>query len=333
VLDLARGADLVILEQASKLLVNYPLLTLQFRSSWPAVALWGHGINLQRHTASHVGETIKAIASRHARWFFAYTESTRQLMITRGIPDSRITVVQNSIDASTLCRAIRDISNDEIRRYSADWGSSSGRTAVFIGSLYPEKRLRFLVEACAIVAGQLPQFRLLIAGDGPDRPVAEELAQNYAFVTFLGRVDGRERDALLRIADCIAMPGLVGLAIVDSFAAEAPIITTSVSYHSPEIEYLEDGVNGILVRNEYSPDQFAQAVLEVLTDESLSTKLRSGCRIAAERYTNEEMVHRFANGIERALETTGANVTSGSNRLGANLPSALASKLMHHHPR
>jgi hypothetical protein len=104
------------------------------------------------------------------------------------------------------------------------------------------------------------------------------------------------------------MPGLVGLAIVDSFAAEAPIITTSVPYHSPEIEYLEDGVNGILVRDEYSPDQFAQAVLEVLTDESLGTRLRSGCRIAAERYTNEEMVHRFANGIERALETTGVNV-------------------------
>jgi glycosyltransferase involved in cell wall biosynthesis len=315
VLDLAEGADLVIVEQASKLLVNYVFLALQSRSTSPAVALWGHGANLQRHTASRIGEAIKVLASRRARWWFAYTESTRQLLITRGIPNSRITVVQNSTDTVALRRDMADIADHELRSCRAVWQSTPGRTAVFIGGLYAEKRLRFMVQACAIAAEHLPHFRLLIAGDGPDRAVAEELAKAHGFVMFLGRVDGREKAALLQIADCIVMPGLVGLAIVDSFAAEAPLITTSVPYHSPEIDYLEDGVNGILVRDPYSPSEFGKAVRDVMTDELLIAGLRTGCRIAAERYTNEEMVRRFADGVELALEATGSDSESGRHRL------------------
>ena len=305
VLDLAEGADLVIVEQASKLMVNYVLLALQFRPTSPAVALWGHGANLQRHTASRIGEAVKVLVSRRARWWFAYTEGTRQLLVARGIPNSRITVVQNSTDTVGLRRAMASIVDDELRRYRASWKSTPGRTAVFIGGLYAEKRLRFMVEACSIVAEQLPHFRLLIAGDGPDRAVIEELANTHGFVKFLGRVDGREKDALLRIADCIVMPGLVGLAIVDSFAAEAPLITTNMPYHSPEIDYLEDGVNGILVHDAYNPEEFAKAVQDVLSDERLSARLRNGCRIAADRYTNEEMVRRYADGIELALKASG----------------------------
>ena len=295
------------MEQASKLLVNYVLLVLQIRSMSPAVALWGHGANLQRHTASRVGEAVKVFASRRARWWFAYTESTRQLLIASGVPYSRITVVQNSTDTVALRRAMAELTDRELGTYRSAWQSTPGRTAVFIGGLYAEKRLEFMVEACTIVAAQIPKFRLIIAGDGPDRTATEELAKTHEFVTFLGRVDGIERAALLRIADCIVMPGLVGLTIVDSFAAEAPLITTSVPYHSPEIDYLEDGVNGTLVGDPYNPDEFAKAVHDVLSDEVLNARLRSGCRIAVERYSNEEMVRRYADGIELALEATGGD--------------------------
>jgi len=308
VINLARGSDLVIVEQASKLLVNYVFLFFQSWSAWPYVGLWGHGGNLQKNSASRIGEFFKVHTSRHARWWFAYTEGTRRLMTSRGIPDSRITVVQNSIDTATLRSAMADMSESDVVAYRVGWKSLTGKTAVYIGSLYPEKRLQFLVQACTIVAAQLPHFRLLIAGDGSDRRIVEELASTHRFVTFLGRVDGKDRVALLRIADCIVMPGLVGLAIVDAFAAEAPMVTTGVPYHSPEIEYLEDEVNGIMVGDSYDPDKYAEAVLRVLCDEDLNLRLRAGCELAAERYTNDAMVKRFVAGIEQALETTRRDV-------------------------
>ena len=87
-------SDLVIVEQAGKLLINYPLL-LGSNLSGPPTALWGHGSNLQIHTASRVSESLKRRYSRLPHWWFAYTEGSRQRVEDLGYPPERITVVQN----------------------------------------------------------------------------------------------------------------------------------------------------------------------------------------------------------------------------------------------
>jgi len=307
VLDLTKSVDLVIVEQASKLLVNYFLLARQLLPRTPSVAMWGHGVNLQTQTANRLGEYVKKLVSRRSRWWFAYTEGTRQIMINKGIPASRITVVQNSIDAEALRQSILELPADIEAQMRTLWRCATGKTAVFVGGLYAEKRLDFLIQACATVATEIPQFRLVIAGDGPDRTHVEGLVKDLDFVTYIGRVDGSDRVSLLRIADCIVMPGLVGLAIIDSFVAEAPLITTNLKSHSPEIEYLEDGINGICVRDSDDPDAFAKAVKNVISSGELMARLRIGCRLSADKYSLNAMVTRFADGIELALVTLSAD--------------------------
>ena len=46
-------------------------------------------------------------------------------------------------------------------------------------------------------------------------------------------------------------PGLVGLSIIDSFAAGIPIITTTSKIHSPEISYLQHNYNGLILENDF----------------------------------------------------------------------------------
>jgi hypothetical protein len=58
--------------------------------------------------------------------------------------------------------------------------------------------------------------------------------------------------------------------------------------HSPEIDYLEDGVNSILGHDANSDDTFTQAVLEILSNEGLNIRLRSGGRITAQQYTRSD---------------------------------------------
>jgi len=79
----------------------------------------------------------------------------------------------------------------------------------------------------------------------------------------------------------------------------APLITTDISGHGPEIEYLVDHGNGLKVANNIR--SVADAIRSVLQDASLSSALRRGCREAASRLTFANMVEHFAEGVLAAL--------------------------------
>ncbi|MEP6878903.1 MAG: glycosyltransferase [Nitrosospira sp.] len=50
----------------------------------------------------------------------------------------------------------------------AEIGAEDGtKIGLFCGSLYPDKRLDYMVEAADQIHAALPDFRLLIMGDGP----------------------------------------------------------------------------------------------------------------------------------------------------------------------
>jgi glycosyltransferase involved in cell wall biosynthesis len=95
------------------------------------------------------------------------------------------------------------------------------------------------------------------------------------------------------------MPGLVGLAILDSFAMQTPAVTTDFPYHSPEIEYLENEVNGIITHN--TLHSYAQAVISLLQDEEKRKRLAEACKTAASTYTLDQMVSNYAEGILKCL--------------------------------
>jgi hypothetical protein len=43
---------------------------------------------------------------------------------------------------------------------------------------------------------------------------------------------------------------------------ETPIITTNYPFHSPEIDYLENGINGLVAENNI--EDYSKTVIEVL---------------------------------------------------------------------
>lgn len=302
-LDVIRGSDLVIVEQASKLVINYLLLAGSISRIGPKVALWGHGANLQRHTASRLSETIKRHYSRLPHWWFSYTESTKQIVSGLGFPSERITVVQNAIDTRGLRSSIASLTSGEVNAYTRSFGGTRGHIGLFLGSLYDDKRLEFLIEAAEVAHVADPAFALLIAGDGPDRDLVSRAADRHTFIHWLGRVDGRERALALAASNVMLMPGLVGLAILDSFAGEAPLITTAIDFHSPEIEYLRQSVNGKCLPADIDAKGYGNYVAEILAAPQALEKLVVGCRESADIYTIEAMTERFRTGIITAMET------------------------------
>jgi glycosyltransferase involved in cell wall biosynthesis len=287
-----RNSDLIVVEQASKLVVNYMLLTRAAFGGAP-VALWGHGINSQPDGSliGRIAEAAKRHYSLAPLWWFAYTKGTADIVTSLGFPNSRITIVQNALDTNQLSEWLSDFPESE----------EDTQSCLYLGALYVDKRIDFLLDAAHRIAELRPGFELIVAGDGPLRAVMQEAATKYPYIKYVGPVFGPEKAHLLRRARLLLIPGAVGLVVLDGFASGTPLVTTAVRNHGPEAEYIEDGVNGIVVEEYDNSGAYARAVVDLLDDGARRAELVSACELAATRYSLPQMVSRFAEGIESAL--------------------------------
>jgi glycosyltransferase involved in cell wall biosynthesis len=294
VLGKLKGADLVILEDASRNLLNYALFLLR-PFGGPRFALWGHGWN---HTdpPNRLAEWLKGKIGKRSDWYFAYTAAVRNGLIARGYDGARISNVQNCLPAPDL-----DASDGQLEQVRAELGlPADARVGLFCGRMYASKRLEFLLAAAERVHERLPSFHLLLGGGGPDQLLAEDAARRHAFVHYLGPLHDPRKAAVYGLARLVAMPGLVGLALVDAFQHHVPLITTTHPYQAPEIDYLEPGVNGMITED--TVEAFAQGIYRLAMDDDSHAKLVAGCQSAAQSITFDDMVRRFADGILAALD-------------------------------
>ena len=306
-------ADLVVVEQASKLLLNYRLF-LRHVLRKQKLAFWGHGRNLRDHAASRLGEAAKRYMSTRVHWWFAYNAMSRRMVSQLGFPEARITDVQNAIDTNALREAYQGVSDEHVAALRQELNLQGDDVCLYIGGMYTEKRLGFLLEACRLVKAQRRGFEMVFIGAGEQAALVQEASRRHDWLHYVGPRFNAERVPYFKMAKLLLLPGLVGLAILDAFCLETPLVTTGVPFHSPEIDYLKPGVNGFMVDRPDDAGAYAQAVVRLLEDEAKRQRLIEGGRVAGRRYTVEEMADRFSGGIEQALALGFDGVRSGEAR-------------------
>jgi glycosyltransferase involved in cell wall biosynthesis len=298
-LHLVRGCDLIIVEQASQNLLNYVLFVQQFAGR-RRVALWGHGRSFGADP-HRLGEASKRWWSRRAHWWFAYTDLAADIVRDFGMDPARITVVRNAIDTRELRTAIGAMTEDDAASTRDGLGLTGLHTALYLGRLASEKRLDYLCEAIDAARAAVADLDLVIAGAGPEEERVRAFAATRPWVHVVGPVHGDDKAALLRVADVLLMPASSGLVVLDSFAAGIPMVVGASLPHGPEVSYLDDGVNGLVVDDRGDPRRYGAAVAELLIDRERLDRLRAGSSSSADEFTIEAMVERFATGVVRAL--------------------------------
>ena len=311
-LGLLRDTDLVIVEQASKLLVNYVLFAYQLAGK-NKLAFWGHGKNFQQRQASGIAEAVKRYMSRRVHWWFAYNDLSARVVEEIGYPEGRITVVQNALDTQELVRARSEIRAERLDAIRQELGVKGDNVCIYTGAMYAEKRIDLLLEICDMVREDVPDFEMIFVGAGPDDRLVKEAAARHGWIHYTGPKFDEEKVPYFMISKLLLMPAAVGLAVLDAFALEVPLVTTDGPFHGPEIGYLVDGVNGLLLDDPDDPAAYAAAVKRLLRDDAARERLVAGCRESANLYTVEEMVERFAGGVLRALD---AGATDGARERG-----------------
>lgn len=175
---------------------------------------------------------------------------------------------------------------------------------LFMGSLYSHKLIPFLIDAAREIRLMMPGFHLIVAGAGPQQTLVEQVsATGDGGIHYVGPIFGKKRATYLGMASVFLNPGLVGLAILDAFAAGLPVGTTDFEYHSPEIEYLRADQNGLMTQRD--PLEYAQAVVALLQDELRLARFRHGALETARSHSIDAMVERFHRGILAWLHSRG----------------------------
>jgi glycosyltransferase involved in cell wall biosynthesis len=292
------SADLVISDQANRLVLTHYLLLLS-RMGIKRVAFWGHRENKQGSSSFFLGRYQKRTL-HWVTWWFAYTAGAAEYLRRQGVPESKITVVQNSVDTRQISESLQSFDANARAALRASMGiPAAAPVGIFVGTLQKIKSLPLLLKACWRIREKAKDFHLLVVGGGPEEEQIRESARGDTRVHFTGPKFGEEKAKLLGIADLFLLPGAVGLAILDAFAAGLPLVTTRVAIHGPEMEYFEQHVNGVMTAHDV--DAYAAAAIRLFRNPEELCVLQEGARSSARKYSIEAMAENFRKGIGRCL--------------------------------
>lgn len=289
-------ADLVVMMQENRLISNYPWLFWRGGTN-AKVAYWGHGRNFQTDAPRGLRENWKKFLVGRVDWWFAYTQMTRDILHADGYPDERITVLDNAIDNEAFQADLAAVTEAEMSMLRQAVGA--GPLGLFCGSLYPDKRIDFMIAAADRIREAIPDFSLVVIGDGPSAAEVKAAANTRPWLHPVGVKKGREKAAWFKLASVVFNPGAVGLHVLDAFSAGVPMATTKDAKHGPEISYLSNGVNGVI-----SPGNiidYSNSVIDLLSDVTFHGRVRAAGFEASKTYTLDNMVKNFVNGVEGCL--------------------------------
>lgn len=289
-----KNADLIIVEQATKLIINYYLWVLNLFGVYK-LAFWGHGINLNRPSSLSVSEIVKKIMTKRVSHFFAYNDFSKTIVEKIGLPASKITVANNTIDVESILNDLEQYDINEITSVKKELNIESENICIYVGGMYKEKRIPFLLEALKQVKKTVKDLEFIFIGDGPEKDLVLQAVTENSWIHYFSVKKDKEKIPYFLMSKLFLMPGLVGLAIIDSFAFGIPLVTTNCKIHSPEINYLKNGINGIMTANNLT--DYTNAVIRLLKNEDERLQLVKGCKESAGKYTMENMVNNFFNGI------------------------------------
>jgi glycosyltransferase involved in cell wall biosynthesis len=196
-----------------------------------------------------------------------------------GFPRNRIEIIPNGVEPGDFVPALTP---DAARR--AAKLPERGPLIVSIARFHPVKDQATLVRGFARALAQVPDARLILAGDGPLKPELERLAGELGVadrVHFLGiRSDV---PLLLQAADIFCLTSLseaASLTVLEAMAAARPIVLTDVGGNS---ELVRDGREGLLVPRGDAAAVGA-AIVRLLSDRGLAERLSAA---AASRVRRE----------------------------------------------
>jgi glycogen(starch) synthase len=275
----------------------------EMRASWEDAAV-DHGTTVEGSLRYRLSRGLETFALRQADQITTICEGLRGDIAIRGIPDERITVIPNAVDA-TMFRF--GIEADPYLRHSL--GLDGATVIGFAGSFYGYEGLDLLLEAARRMLPRHPNLRVLLIGGGPQERnlKAQALAAGLQDrVIFTGRVAHADVQRYYELIDVLAYPRLpirltelvTPLKPLEAMAQGRMFVASDVGGHR---ELVRHGETGFLFR---AGD--AGALEKAIDDVLARREMWPQIRLQARRFVESERtwagsVARYREVYQRAL--------------------------------
>lgn len=227
-------------------------------------------------------------------------EGLRTIFKEKELPP--ITVVSNGIDAEKLRVRFDAVDREKIRQ---EYGYRKDDMVILsLCRLIPVKGIHFLVEAFAIARREVPQLKLLIAGEG-EPGYTQQIKDRVGVlgidkdVLFIGNEPRIEKP--LKAGDIFAAPYLwpeaFGLSVLEAMSVGMPV---AGSISGGITDLLGHGKYGLLFGREKT-DDLASCFLRYAKDPALRAEMGRAASRAALDYTSAKMCERIQKVYERVL--------------------------------
>ncbi len=174
---------------------------------------------------------------------------------------------------------------------------------LYVGLLYYTKGIQYLIQAFPEILKHIPWARLHLVGEGPDRSKLERLAEELGIekeVVFNGKIPRSKMFEYYQKANVVILPSICmensPYVIHEAMASGRPVIGSNIG-GIPEL--VEDWKTGFLVEPG-NPNQIAEKVIQILSDEKL---LREMAVNARKRVEEKLKVENHVNNILRIYKS------------------------------
>lgn len=228
------------------------------------------------------------MVGRHATMVAVSEDLKRFLVKEVGVRPERIKVVYNGVNVPQSHGSTDASFRSELGLRSEDPVIGT------VGSLYPVKGHKYLIEAAHLVLKNFPRTTFLIIGRGELEVSLKEQARELglgAQVRFLGL--RHDVPKLLPLMDVFIMPSLsegLSLALLEAMAAGLPVVVTNVG-GNPEL--VLDGETGYLVPP-CDPEALASRLIVLLQDRVHAKRLgQNGRQRVLQHFSLPKMVDNY----------------------------------------
>ena len=173
---------------------------------------------------------------------------------------------------------------------------------MFVGRLGKEKNIDFLIECQKDLVKEIPNLKLVIVGDGPEREYFESKVKKLKLdssVIFTGMVPWVDVPSYYQAASLFVTASKTetqGLTVIEAMAASIPPICIDDESFNLTVT---DGLNGKIFKNK---KDYKNIILELYNDKSKIKKMSQQARINAEVHSSKHYAESVLDVYKHAVD-------------------------------